>query len=130
MHTLGGDCTSKAYKSLQGGRRNWQFLTVHTFWMSPISIACFLRVQVFKIMIWTVYIVNNWHNVKLHGKTFQDIHVIQQWSTKCVGLLITISYIWSLSSMMAIFGSKASTLKSPNMISTLTLLISWDSSFR
>ena len=32
------------------------------------------------IMIWKVYNVNIWHNVELHGKYFQDIHLIQQWS--------------------------------------------------
>ena len=36
---------TKAYKR---GGGNWQFLTVHAFWIDPISITWFLRVQVFK----------------------------------------------------------------------------------
>ena len=32
-------------------------------------------------IIWKVYIVNIWYIVKLHGKTFQDMELIQQWST-------------------------------------------------
>ena len=45
---MGEGIPLKHTKTCKGGGRNCQFFNVHSFWMSPISIACFLREQIFK----------------------------------------------------------------------------------
>ena len=62
---------TKAYK---GGGENWQFLTVHTFWMGPVSTACFFRVQVFKICTYGLFVnifkwdwLNDWSFLKWYS---------------------------------------------------------------
>ena len=74
VHMLGERGTSKAFQSLQGGGGNWQFLTVNTFWTSLISIAYFLRLQVFKsfpyklfVNIFNLYWFNAWCFLKWYS---------------------------------------------------------------